>query len=124
MRGASKWASTNSGVPSGHYTPRATVPRRDVVPASLGRVEAEPSPLEGMHVKAAVEVMHTARRGEDVCVIQERYCIPVGARVGLQIAKKRQREQPLPLPLPLPVRVTQTTVLSGQGTTVGDVLIV
>ena len=39
--------------------------------ASLGRVEAEPSPLEGMHFKAAVKVMHAAWRGEDVCVIQE-----------------------------------------------------
>ena len=70
----------------------------DAVPhASLGRVEAEPSSLEGMHFKAAVnlKVMHAARRGEDVCVIQERHCILVGAKVGLQIAKggsKRQRE--------------------------------
>ena len=36
----------------------------DTVPnVSLGKVEAEPGPPEGMHPEAAVELMHAARRG-------------------------------------------------------------
>ena len=68
--GVAEWYSQSDDATSGRV--EGTVPNigggkrmnavrldSDAVPrAGLGRVEAEPSPLEGMHFKAAVKVMH------------------------------------------------------------------